>query len=197
MKLKILVNLRAGHPIRRSIENTPNGEVAIVQMKDVDAERGLNINNLYQINLLGRKKPDYLSQGDILFVGRGYRTYAVLVEEDLNRIIAGPHFFIMRTKDKSVVHPDYLVWYINHFRAQKYFLKHLTGSALPHINRHVLEELPVIVPPLLVQEQIVSAHRCRLKEKILLEKLIARKKCFLDELLDKTLEHHETHGNDA
>jgi restriction endonuclease S subunit len=72
----------------------------------------------------------------------------------------------MRIKAESAVYPDYLVWYINHFRAQKYFLKHLTGSALPHINRQVLEELPVIVPPLLGQEQIVSTHRCRLKEKI-------------------------------
>jgi len=64
---------------------------------------------------------------------------------------------------------------------------------LPHINRQTLEDLPVILPPLQIQKQIVNAHRCRLKEKALLETLIEKKKLFLDELLDKTLEHYETH----
>ena len=48
------------------------------------------------------------------------------------------------------------------------------------------------IPPQ-IQEQIVNAHRCRLKEKALLEMLIEKKKQFLDELLDKTLGHYETH----
>jgi hypothetical protein len=56
-----------------------------------------------------------------------------------------------------------------------------------------MEDLPVILPPLQVQERIVNAHRCRLKEKALLETLIEKKKLFLDEILDKTLGHYETH----
>jgi len=51
----------------------------------------------------------------------------------------------------------------------------------------------VILPPLQIQEMIVNAHRCRLKEKALLEMLIEKKKHFLDEILDKTLGHYETH----
>jgi hypothetical protein len=62
-----------------------------------------------------------------------------------------------------------------------------------HIN-HQTEELFVILPLLLVQEQIVSAHLFRLKEKNLLEKLIA-KKCFLGELIDKPLVGYEIHEN--
>lgn len=89
------------------------------------------------------------------------------------------------------VRPDYLVWYINYSRAQRYFSQHLVGAALPHINRTTLEDLPVIVPPLEVQERIVNAHVCRLKEKALLERLIEKKKQFLDALLDKTLELYQ------
>jgi len=68
---------------------------------------------------------------------------------------------------------------------------------LPHINRQALEDLPVILPPLQVQEQIVNAHRCRLKEKALLETLIEKKKLFLNELLDKRLKHYETYEDRA
>ncbi|MGZ8172267.1 MULTISPECIES: restriction endonuclease subunit S [Methylobacter] len=146
-----------------------------------------------RINLTGRKKPDYLRQGDILFVGRGYRIFAVLVDEDLKQTVASPHFFILRVKPGMPVRPDYLAWYINHTRAQRYFSKHVAGTALPHINRQTLEDLPVILPPLQTQELIVNAHRCRLKEKALLERLIETKKHFLDKFLNKTLEHYEIH----
>ena len=197
MTLKTLAILMAGQPLRGSIENVPDGEVTVVQMKDVDPENGLQKDRLYHINLTGRKKPDYLRQGDILFVGRGYRIFAVLVDEDLTQTVASPHFFILRIKSERLVRPDYLAWYINHTRAQRYFSKHVAGTALPHINRQTLENLPVILPPLQVQERIVNAHRCRLKEKALLETLIEKKKLFLDELLEKTLEHYETHENIA
>lgn len=183
----------AGQPLRGRIENVPDGEVAVVQMKDVDPENGLQKDRCYRINLTGRKKPDYLRQGDILFVGRGYRIFAVLVDEDLKQTVASPHFFILRIKSERPVRPDYLAWYINHTRAQRYFSKHVAGTALPHINRQTLEDLPVILPPLQVQERMVNAHRCRLKEKVLLETLIEKKKHFLDKLLDNTLEHYETH----
>ena len=193
MTLKTLAILMAGQPLRGSIEHVPDGEVAVVQMKDVDPENGIQKDRCYRINLTGRKKPDYLRLGDILFVGRGYRIFAVLVDEDLKQTVASPHFFILRIKPENPIRPDYLVWYINHTRAQRYFSKHVAGTALPHINRQTLEDLPVILPPLQIQERIVNAHRCRLKEKALLEMLIEKKKHFLDEILDKTLGHYETH----
>ncbi|MDP1771123.1 MAG: restriction endonuclease subunit S [Methylobacter sp.] len=193
MNLKSLAILMAGHPLRGSIDHTPGGEVAVAQMKDVDPEGGISKDRFYRVNLTGRKNPDYLRQGDILFVGRGYRIFAVLVDEDLKQTVASPHFFILRIKPEKPIRPDYLVWYINHTRAQRYFSKYVAGTALPHINRQALEDLPVILPPLQIQDRIVNAHRCRLKEKVLLETLIEKKKLFLNELLDKTLEHYGTH----
>lgn len=73
---------------------------------------------------------------------------------------------------------DYLTWYINHKRAQRYFSQHVTGTALPYINRHTLENLPIVLPPLTVQDQMMQAHVCRLKEKALLEALIQKKRGF-------------------
>ena len=192
MNLGSLTTLMAGHPFRGSIVNAPDGDAAVVQMKDVDQEKGINLTELYRVHLTGRKKPDYLRQGDILFIGRGYRIFAVLVNEDLRKTVAGPHFFIVRIEQhKKNIRPDYLAWYINHKRAQRYFSRHVAGTALPHINRTTLEDLPVILPPLEVQERIVKAHYCRLKEKALLEMLIQKKTQFLNTLLDQTLDHYQ------
>jgi hypothetical protein len=192
VSLKQIVSLMAGHPFRESIQNALDGDVAVVQMKDADPEKGIDSANLYRVHLTGRKKPDYLKRGDILFVGRGYRIFAVLVDQDLEHTVAGSHFFIIRIDpNRQDVRPDYLVWYINHKQAQRYFSQHVAGTALPHVNRTVLESLPVIMPPLAVQEHMVRAHYCRLKEKALLEALIEKKKQFLDGLLDKTLEQYQ------
>jgi hypothetical protein len=192
MNLKEITSLMAGHPFRGSIKNTPRGDVAVVQMKDVDPESGIDSANLFRVHLTGHKKPDYLKRGDILFVGRGYRLFAVLVDKALEQTVAGPHFFIIRVKpDENHVRPDYLVWYINHKRAQRYFSRHVAGTALPHINRATLENLPVVLPPLEVQDHMMKAHNCGRKEKALQEALIQKKTQFLDELLDQTLAQYQ------
>jgi len=192
MNIKHLVNVSAGHPFRESIQHALDGDTAVVQLKDVDPEKGLDSTQLYRVHLTGRKSPDYLQSGDILFVGRGYRIFAILVDQDLQRTVAGSHFFILRLKpNKQVVRPDYLVWYINYKQAQRYFSQHAAGSALPHITRTTLENLPVLVPPLAVQERLIKLHQCRLKEKALLEKLIEKKKQLVEGLLDKTLEPYQ------
>ncbi|PTN09686.1 restriction endonuclease subunit S [Nitrosomonas aestuarii] len=189
--LKHITSLMAGHPFRGSIENTPGGAVAVVQMRDVDPKKGIDHSNLIRVNVTGRKQPDYLKRGDILFMGRGYRLFAVLVDQDLEHTVAGSHFFILRIKpNKHAVSADYLTWYINHNRAQKYFSRHVAGTALPHVNRRTLEHLPVVLPPLAVQAQIMQAYRCSMKEKALLAALIQKKTQFLDKVLDQTLAHY-------
>lgn len=192
MYLKQIASLMAGHPFRGSIIDTPRGDVAVVQMRDVDPDNGIDSTNLVRVNLMGHKKPDYLKPGDILFIGRGYRIFAALVDKELEHTVAGSHFFIIRiAPNKYNVRADYLAWYINHKRAQKYFSQYVVGTALPHINRNTLENLPVVLPPLAVQDQMMKAHYCRLKEKALLKALIQKKAQFLDGLLDQTLEHYQ------
>ena len=136
MIIKHITTLTAGHPFRESIKNALDGDTAVVQMKDVDAEKGLDSDNLYRVNLTGRKNPDYLRQGDILFVGRGYRIFAVLVDEDLEQTVASPHFFILRIKpEKHYV--GRIIWsgISTIHRHSDIFHKHVAGTALPHINR--------------------------------------------------------------
>jgi len=186
-----LASLTAGHPFRESIENALDGDVAVVQMKDVDPEKGLDNGKLYHVRLTGRKKPDYLRRGDILFVGRGYRIFAVLVDEDLECTVACSHFFVIRVNNAQDVMPGYLAWYINHAQAQRYFSQRVAGTVLPYVNRKVLEELPVVLPPLAVQQGIVKAHCCGLTEQALLESLIEKKKQLLEGLLEKTLEKYQ------
>lgn len=190
--LKDIASLVAGHPIRDSIKNVSNGDTFVVQMKDVELDKEIDTTHLTRIFLTGRKTPDYLKKGDILFVSRGYRIFASFVTEDLNNTIASPHFFIITVKPNKAVNADYLAWYINHYQlAQRYLSQCVAGSTLPHVNRTTLENLPIVLPPLAVQQQIINTHYCRLKEKALLEKLIVKKSLFINKLLDKTLDIYQ------
>lgn len=190
MRLKSLVSINAGHPIRESIQHNAEGELAVVQMKDVDVELGLNTDNLFRINTTGRKHPDFLKPGDILFVSRGYRIFAVMIEQKLEQTIASPHFFILRVQNDCVT-PEYLTWFINCKQAQKYFSQHLAGSALPHVNRTTLENLPITIPPPSIQEKIVNMHRCHQREKRLYEQLISKKQQLLDVVLEQTIKPYQ------
>jgi restriction endonuclease S subunit len=190
MQIKLLddiATINAGHPLRGSIENVSDGEVAVIQLKDVDLEHGVSTNDIHHINLTGWKKPDYLQQGDIMFVSRGSKTFGVLVNTDLKDTVASPHFFIIRVRNTQTLQPDYLAWFINHIRAQQYFSKHSSGTSLKHVTRQTLENLPVIIPSLQQQELIVKLHHCQLKEKNLLLSIIEKKSQFLDKLLDSSL----------
>ncbi len=133
----------------------------------------------------------------LLDVAIGYLLF--LVDKDLKNVpLPVLIFFLIRVDSKKHhVRPDYLTWYINHKQAQRYFSQHVAGAALPHVNRTTLESLPVILPPLAVQDRMMKAHYCRLKEKALLETLIEKKTQFLDELLDQTLAHYSDQGESA
>ena len=191
IKLKEIVSLMAGHPIRESVKNMPDGDTYVVQMKDVHFEKGIDSTNFSRVFLTGCKSPDYLSKGDIVFVSRGHRIFASLVRENFVNTVASPHLFIIRINKDVAVNAAYLAWYINYKSAQRYFLQCAAGSVLKHINRTILENLPIVLPPLLVQQQMVNAHDCQLKEKVLLEKLMTKKNQLLNAVLDQTLDNYQ------
>ncbi len=184
--LKSITTITAGHPFREALEPVLSGEVSVVQMKDVDAEHGIDTSHLVQVMLTTKKKPDYLRQDDILFTSRGSHFFATRVDESLEHTVAAPKFFVLRVKTNQVI-PAYVTWYINQHRAQRYFSQHVVGSWVQLISRQVLQDLPIDIPPLARQALIVNAHRCWLREKQLLSALEAKKTQLYAHMLDRAI----------
>lgn len=185
-KLGTIATVMSGHPFRGKVEHDPNGEYGLVQLKNVDPALGINTEKLTRTTPTGYKNPEVLQVGDILFVNRGMRLFGVLVDKTIENAIAAPHFFIIRP-DRAVVQPEFLAWFLNHTRAQRFFMQNAAGTSLPHVTRKNLIELTVALPPLEVQSQMARTYKCWLKEKQLTEQLLQQKEKLISGALDLML----------
>lgn len=183
--LSSVLEVKTGFPLREAAKHDALGDALIVQMKDVDALKGVAWESPITIKTKGRNEPDWLRADDILFVGRGSRFFAVHVSEPPKPSVASPHFYVLRGGKK--INPHFIVWLLNGKQAQKYYAEHVEGSSLPYISRKTLAMLPIELPDLQTQERIVKAYKCWKRERSLLEELIDQKEALIDGLLEQRI----------
>jgi hypothetical protein len=170
----------AGHPIRDAVRSVSGGDTAVVQIKNVDANAGVDWPAVTRTVLSSRREPDWLQPGDILFSARGQRNIAVCLDHPPTRAVCSPHFFLIRVKDASVILPEFLAWQMNLPQAQRYFSQSATGSYITSIRRQVLEALTILLPNLDRQRLLVNLARTALREKQLTQRLIENRQQELD-----------------
>ncbi len=154
----------------------PGGDVAVVQIKNVDTESGVDWHGVARTKLTGRREPDWLGAEDILFSARGQRNVAVCLEEPPERAVCSPHFFLVRVKKGKPVLPAFIAWQINLPNAQRYFSQSATGSYITSIRRQVLEKTPLSLPPIEQQRRLVALSRAVRRERELMERLIENRR---------------------
>lgn len=175
VKLKQIATINAGYPFRGKIPEDAGSQVVAVQMKDVSPSEGIRWSECIKTVLTGKREPDYLTPGDILVAARGSHNYAVLVDDTLfatgSQAVAAPHFFVVSLKRKDVL-PEFLVWLLNQALCQRYFEQNAEGTLTKSIRRSVLEDTPVVVPPLAKQQAIVGLANTLRQERRIAEQLL-------------------------
>lgn len=103
------------------------------------------------------RNPDLyrISRGDILLTARGQDHRACLVDADLSDVLASSVFYIIRPREGVL--PGYLAWWLNQPDAQAVLESASRGTGIGYIARPLMEHLPVVLPPLDVQQRIVEA----------------------------------------
>lgn len=180
-KLTALVEVQAGHPFRGSVPEDPEGNAFAVQMRDVSPDGGIAWAELLRTSLDGRKSPVWLQPGDVIFVARGARNYALSLQDVPVRAVCSQYFFLLRVKSTGLL-PEFLAWQINRAPAQRYLAKNAEGTDQLSIRRGVLEALPISVPPLEQQQRIVALAKDASRERQVLETLIRNREQLLDAL---------------
>jgi restriction endonuclease S subunit len=187
-----LVEIGAGFPLRGSVDALPVGEVRIIQMRNVNAENGVDWDSAAKITLPTKREPVWLRSGDIIFAARGTKNYAVALLNVPGRAVCSPHFFVLRSK--GMCDPEFLAWQINQKPAQDYFKRTATGSNILNIRREALEKLRIMLPPLVQQKTIIRYFQTAMAEKRVLEALIKNRKqeieAIAQNLMHKILENH-------
>lgn len=188
-----LAALRAGYPFRSSIEPDPDGTVALIQGRDVDADR-LRIapaqNGLTQISPSGiRNLAEHLLQpGDVILMARGPRNYAVPIGETSGPAIVPSSFHVLRP-DTNVVFPPFLAWWLNQEASQQFMRANNSGTTISMISLEMLRALPVQLPPLDVQRRVADLNTLIEQESNLMSELSTARR----ELLRGWANHQVSH----
>tara|TARA_B100001105_G_scaffold172240_1_gene138709 strand:+ start:287 stop:988 length:702 start_codon:yes stop_codon:yes gene_type:complete len=167
-----VAQLQAGHPFRSAVEEVADGDVHVIQMKDVSPEWGVDWSAVMRTRLAGRKQPDWIVDGDILFAAKGARFYAACVGAALPNAVCVPAFFHLRVRPEAALDPEFLAWQINQPPCQRQLLQAAEGSSQLSIRRAVLEQLILAVPPIAEQRSIVALAGLAVRERHTLQRLI-------------------------
>lgn len=162
----------AGHPFRGRIEPVAGAETLVVQMRDTSPE-GVNWASCVRTTVPGRREPDWLQAGDVLFPARGNVSRAVLIDKQIGTLkaVAAPHFFLLRAKKTNLL-PAYLAWWLNQEPAQRHLEQNAQSSTLVrNIARTVLETTPLALPPLAEQQKLAGLALAMHREEALLIQL--------------------------
>lgn len=170
--LRDVADVKSGHPFRGSIDESAEGNAVAVQMKDIDSEYGVNWNGVIRTSLVGRKHPDWLRAGDVLFASKGARFYAVCIDEPPSPAVCSPHFFHLQVAPHVPLLPAFLAWQINQPPFQRQLQQAAEGSSQLSIRRPVLESLTLSVPSLADQHRIVVLSELARQERRALHQLI-------------------------
>ncbi len=194
MKLSAIATINAGYPFRGKIPEVLGSALVAVQMKDVSLTEGIRWSDCLETELTGKREPDYLTTGDILVAARGSHNYAVQVDQALATIgkqaVAAPHFFVISLKKKDVL-PEFLEWLLNQTPAQRYFEQNAEGTLTKSIRRSVLEDAPVVVPPLAKQRVIISMAATLREEQKLIQKLVSNGERMMNAIAKDLFENKE------
>ena len=164
--------VQAGFPFRGAIEDMPRGDVRVVQMKDVDPELGVMWRGCARTSLGGRKRPDWLRAGDLLFLAKGARYFAVHLAQPPAPAVCAPAFFHARIHDPTAVDPAFVAWQINQPPCQRQLLQVAEGSNQLSIRRPALEQVMLSVPAIAEQRHIVALAQLARDERQALHRLI-------------------------
>jgi hypothetical protein len=167
-----LALVRAGYGFRSAIEESAEGNVIAVQLRDI--QRGRLDWSRAARTLLARPPGDeeWLRTGDILFSFRGTRFVAVLLEDVPARAVASTQFMLVRLRDRQAVLPEFLAWQLNHQAAQDYFEQAAQGTAQRSLRRGLIEAVPITVPTLTAQRTLLQLVNLARREREAMEELI-------------------------
>lgn len=172
MKKKInqIAGIKAGFLFKEGISADKEGNVSVIQLKDLDEQGILDLSKLQRITLANIDSKNFLAMGDVLLKAKTNHPVAGVIREQLPSTIATAHYFIISVKNENIL-PGYLAWYLNQHPAQVFFNRNSGGTRIQVINKQTLGDLEVLIPDMETQKKIVKVFRLHQREQELIENI--------------------------
>ena len=181
-----LATIWPGYPFRGKLPLDDKGDAYVVQFRHVVVGEPLNDQGgktLDRVRLTGRKRPNYLRPGDVIFMAKGAHNKAVLIGDVPDNTVCAPNFYHIRlSPEVHALMPAFLAWQLNHADAQRCFANCAQGSVAPSITKLHLASLIVAIPPIEKQKLLVKLAGAAVREQRLLNQLIDNRQRMVDAL---------------
>lgn len=172
MTLSEVADVQTGYPFRSRLEHDLKGDVAVIQMKDIDDANVVHCETATRVLLPKVKDHHLLRAGDLLFRSRGRSNGAAQVAEGIGIAVLSAPMLLIRPH--SVV-PDYLCWFINAPATQAQLGALSEGTSVRMISAEALKALEVPVPATEVQQRIVQIAALAEQEQSLTAQIATRR----------------------
>lgn len=173
-KLKDIALVQMGLSFRSRIEPDADGNVAVIQMRDLTEDNKLDYRTLTTVNINGIDERHLVECKDLVFRSRGKTTTATIIDNEPGRtVVAAPLFLIRATSEKVL--PEYLYWFINLSSSQAFLHSRATGTMMIMIGKSALDALEIPLPNLETQKQIITLADLLNKEQRLMKNLTEQK----------------------
>ena len=182
MQLADIAEVTSGYTFRERLDAYPDGDVAVLQMKNIDPDDRVLIDDLPRVGLADLNARQLLREGDIIFRARGLFHTAAVLTGNLGNAVAAAPLMLIRVSSPKVL-PEYLRWFINHPRTQATLMNLAAGSYVRTLNKAAIAELEIPMLPLERQRQIVAIAELGQREKTILNRIAERKSRVLEEIL--------------
>lgn len=182
MKISDIAQLQFGLYSKSSEE----GDVKYLQAKHFD-DSGVLIDEIdTRLKKDDKNESHLLHDGDVLFVGKGFRNFAWTYTSQIGDAIASSIFFVVRPNQNKVI-PEYLAILFNTPKYQSYFQSMGAGSKITSIRKSELEALLINLPDLDTQKKIVVLKKLHQRDMQLSQKIIEEKEIRFQSIINQLL----------
>jgi len=160
------------------------GFAVYLQAKNFD-DSGNLLNNIDTYMDIDSKNENHLLvDGDVLFVGKGYRNFACTYRKSMGPAVASSIFYVIRIKDKSVL-SEYISMLFNSQKYQSQFQSMGAGSSILSIRKAELESLLISIPSLEIQENVSMLNALHVEEVRLSNQIIDQKRILFQGIINQ------------
>lgn len=178
---EVLKEMFSGYSFRSKVEHNTNGDLAVIQMKDLENDYQLIGENLTWISSGIVPEKYLLRQGDVLFLSKGANNKALVFDQPI-KAVAASVFFVLRPDPNQII-PEYLAWYINQRETQKYIEENRAGTYIPNVNKSTVLGISIKLPPIYKQELIAKIVNASGRELKLMQRLMNKKQILINNLI--------------
>ena len=154
MRVKDFCEIRMGHAFRQRITRVPDGNVLVIQPKNITQEGSFSFREEAPVRTkASTAKP--LQSKDVLVVNRGRFAAAVFDLPASERWIVPSSILVLSINKKSIL-PEYIACYFNSANGQRLFQRHCEQTTIPFISTENLKNMDIPIPPIERQRSLVA-----------------------------------------